>query len=141
MNQLQSAVWTRLTTALLILYWIALVTSTHVPRLPVDLPGNGDKVAHFVAYCGLAFLLSWAWTSRRAWLPAGVLFAFGVAACYGIVDELTQLLVTGRSAEVADWLADISGAAIGVSLFWALYGLYRKSRSEAAPLSQESGEV
>ena len=38
-----------------------------------------------------------------------------VAAIYGVLDELTQTLV-GRSADVADWLADMVGATVGI---WA----------------------
>ena len=38
----------------LIVYWIALATSTHVPKLPTVSLDHGDKIAHFVAYAGLA---------------------------------------------------------------------------------------
>jgi hypothetical protein len=86
MKQVRTVFWSKLATGLLILYWVALVTSTHVPRLPVQIPGGGDKVAHFIAFAGLAFLVSWNWATRRPFLPAGFFFAFAVAACYGIVD-------------------------------------------------------
>jgi VanZ family protein len=44
-------------------------------------------------------------------------FAWLAIVAFAIVDELTQLLV-GRTAEVADWMADAAGAAVGLIIFW-----------------------
>ena len=96
MNQRHSQTRSRFVTLLLALYWIALAAGTHAPRLPTVSTPYGDKFAHYVAYAGLAFLLSWAWTTRRAFFPQGILFAFGVASVYGAIDELTQIPIPGR---------------------------------------------
>ena len=125
MNSFRLLTWSRLVTLMLAVYWIALATSTHVPELPSVSVRYGDKMAHYTAYAGLAFLLSWAWTTRRAYFPKGLLFAFGVATVYGAIDELTQIPVPGRCGEWYDWLADSVGAVTGIGLFWGLDALRR----------------
>ena len=141
MNQLRSTLWPRLTTGLLILYWVGLTAGTHAPRLPVDLPGGSDKIAHFVAFAGLAFLLSWVWTTRRPLVPLGLIFALGVAVLYAFLDEQTQRLVPGRSCELADWLADVTGALIGISLFWVLDLGYRRLLHVGEPIPSRGSEA
>ena len=83
-----------------------------------------DKTGHLVAYGGLAVL------SLRAvagGLPNRVtvriaLLALAIAGGYGIFDEVHQMLVPGRSADVADWFADMTGAVMGVGVCW-LWGI------------------
>ncbi len=125
MLSIRSLTWSRFVTTLLILYWVALTTATHVPQLPSGSMAYGDKFAHYIAYAGLAFLLSWAWTTRRPFYPKGILFAFGVAVAYGAVDELTQIPVPGRFGDWYDWIADSIGAMTGICLFWTLDAIRR----------------
>jgi VanZ family protein len=82
-----------------------------VPR-PVPVPGRfpwADKVAHAVAYIGLAFFAVCA-VDRRGALP----FTLVLAAClvFGGAIEALQPLV-GRSRDIGDLIADAAGAAIG----------------------------
>ena len=54
-----------------------------------------------------------------------------VAAMYGAFDELTQLLVPRRTADLRDWAADVVGATLGVAAFligWRL--VYGRARDE-----------
>lgn len=99
-------------------YLLALLTGTHLPPTFPGLPATpSDKVLHFLAYAGLAWLLAMAWSSTTgrlnnrhlavAWLTLAVLAA---------ADEVTQLLVH-RSASVGDWLADVAGTATGLVVF------------------------
>jgi VanZ family protein len=85
---------------------------------------GGDKVAHFAVYGLLATLVIRAMRSAEERLrgPAA-LMAVVVASLYGITDEWHQSFTPGRSVEVADWLADTSGAALAVTLYcrWAWY--------------------
>ena len=119
--------WPRLVTLLLVLYWIAILTATHLPEVPSVALARQDKMAHYVAYAGLAFLLSWAWTSRgRDFLPRGMLFALAVATLYGAVDELTQIPVPGRFGDWYDWLADMIGALTGTVVFAGAAKMYRR---------------
>ena len=70
-----------------------------------------------MAYAGLAFLLSWAWSTRRPFGWPGALFALCVAAGYGGLDELTQLFIPGRDCDVVDWLYDVVGTLTGIGAF------------------------
>jgi VanZ family protein len=75
-----------------------------------------DKLLHFGAYAGLAFLLAAALATLRV-RHGTLLLPLTVAAAYGCVDELSQMAVPGRHAEVADWAADVFGAGAGVLTF------------------------
>jgi VanZ family protein len=118
--------WRRLAVLACTVYWGLLLTGTHLPRLPqpIVLSSGLDKICHFIGYAGLAFLLSavWrAWISRGRAIPLrGYLIVVCLAAFYGAFDELTQPLV-GRTCELGDWLADVSGAVFGCALFSLVY--------------------
>jgi VanZ family protein len=95
--------------------WLLLqLTLTTLPASvfpPVSAHGL-DRVAHFGMYFGLAVLVA------RAWLVGGrrphllVLLWIG-CAILGAADELHQMLIPGRSAEIGDWLMDLGGSAAG----------------------------
>lgn len=99
-------------------YWLALVIGTHLPPGAVELPGDqSDKVVHFAAYAGLAWLLAMAWQHTTGRLNGRHLwFAWLAIVGFAAIDEVTQLLV-GRDASVGDWLADAAGAALGLAVF------------------------
>jgi VanZ family protein len=105
--------------AALIVYWVALCIGTHVPGGFAGTPLVSDKTLHFVAYAGLGFLLavmlslSGIRDSRIYWT------ALLVAVGYGAIDELGQIPIPGRTADVVDWLADVGGAVAGV-VCWRL---------------------
>ena len=83
-----------------------------------------DKTGHLVAYAALALLCVRAvggGLPRRVVLRAAAL-ALAIAAAYGIFDELHQSFVPGRSADIRDWFADVSGALIGIGVCW-LWGI------------------
>ena len=94
--------------------------------------GVSDKVEHFTAYGGFALTLLWALSGGRlsavSW--GGALAAVAVASMYGVTDELHQYFVPGRSCDVLDWVADTSGAAIGVTLGPVVTSLVRRSRPD-----------
>jgi VanZ family protein len=71
----------------------------------VGLPSPWDKVAHFCTYAVLGFLL----TRASGSAPMG----FGLAALYGVVDEIHQGFVPLRDASLWDWVADAFGASFG----------------------------
>ena len=79
---------------------------------------GSDKVGHFLVYGLFGTLMV---RLGRGWRAA--LVAVVIASAYGVTDEFHQSFVPGRSVEVADWLADTSGAALAVALyaFWPRY--------------------
>lgn len=97
---------------------IFFVSSLSAPPVP---GGVSDKTLHVAAYTVLAIL---AVRALAGGLPARVrprtaVVALAIAVGYGITDEVHQMFVPGRHADVADVIADAAGAAIGVALCWA----------------------
>ena len=116
-------------TALFLCYWLALTVGTHLPRVPqvIVFSHGWDKLWHFLAFAGLAYLACIAWTMQphsALKLPQFgiVLLAFSL---YGALDEITQIPV-GRTCELADWWADVFGTLTGVLLFIATSAVGRR---------------
>lgn len=101
---------------LLLAYTALLFTVTHLPptAIPSSVAGS-DKHWHFFAYCGLGLLGSMTALPRTARWAGLTMLAVALFAC---LDELLQIPV-GRSAEWLDWVADVSGAAVGIGLVLA----------------------
>ncbi len=93
----------------------AIFFVSHQPKLPdLGLHFEGsDKLMHALAYAVLAACLLFG----LAWPPwPRALWAAGLAALYGVTDELHQHFVPGRSTDVLDWLADAGGATLLVAV-------------------------
>lgn len=54
--------------------------------------------------------------------PIAALAALGIAAAVGGADEAVQTLLPGRSAGLADLVADLAGAALALWLLWTVRG-------------------
>ena len=93
--------------------WVAAFIATHVPPVRVPTLGPGDKVLHAAGYFVLSGMFLLALSAYRA--PRGKRVALVVFTMmfYAAFDELTQLLVA-RSADIADWLADMVGTAAAI---------------------------
>ena len=78
-----------------------------------------DKALHFVEFAGLAVLLGRAFLGEGTPLGRAFLAAVVVASLYAASDELHQIWVQGRRADLRDWLAGsiggIGGAALSVA--------------------------
>lgn len=103
----------------LIIYWIVLFTATTIPVERLPSVGISDKFSHFLAYFVLAVLvyLTLIYQRKSKFLfdkAATVTIVIGLF--YGVVDELHQMLVPGRSAETLDWVADAFGTFAGVAI-------------------------
>jgi VanZ family protein len=112
------------------LYWVVLFVVTHLPPARMLHGPGGDKLHHFLAYLVLSFMLGatlWqAFPGRRRFVPLLVLLA---GAGYGVLDELTQIPV-GRQAEVGDWVADLSGAAVAAAVLFLMLRVTRPRTTE-----------
>ena len=111
-------------------YWSVLFVATHVPTGGVKLPvSGGDKVLHGLAFFVLALLGGRAAQERGQRLtPTWVIVWLGVYLLYGAIDELLQALI-GRTASVADWVADGAGA-LAATLIVYLHGGARDARRD-----------
>lgn len=120
-------------------YWLTLVSLTHLPGRMIPLTGVSDKMLHFLAYWGLAlFVYTALWSTfprRRIALPAIV-----IVLLHGALDEWTQGMV-GRSAEFADWIADLLGATAGAGFMLLVRRLALGSRIRPLPPPGEPGPM
>lgn len=109
------------------LLWLAVVftlTSIPNPRVP-HVPG-GDKAAHLIMYglFGLFVVHGLAGGPRTAGRLA---VAFLASAAIAALDEWHQRFVPGRSASVADWVADVTGVGL-ILLATGVLWMRRESR-------------
>lgn len=80
-----------------------------------------DKFQHFAAYAILSFMLALAFFVQdkyRSVKEKYLIMAVLVSSVYGTLDEIHQIFVPGRSADVFDLIADAIGAVIGAVLFY-----------------------
>ncbi len=111
------------------MYWPIIFILAHIPIPPlVRKAGVSDKIIHFVAYLVLVFLLWFAISPDRkvTWRRATAWWIFLVTVCYGVIDELLQGVVVGRSCDVMDFFADLGGVTTGLILltfftFWPAF--------------------
>ena len=103
----------------LIIYWTILFTATTLPVESVPTFAISDKIHHLVAYFILSALLYLTLIYQR---KSKTLFTYApsvailIASVYGALDEIHQILIPGRFAEILDWLADFVGTLLGVLL-------------------------
>lgn len=115
-GRLTSAAWLRAFLPLLV--WAALVwTIGGLDSVPgaMDVPTNLDKVAHLLMYGALGLLCGRAWRSSGGGVAVAVVLVV-LALALGAADEWRQLGVVGRTASVADWVADAAGVLGGFFL-------------------------
>lgn len=122
-----------------------------ISSLPIDaIPSIGftlnDKLVHLKAYFGWGFICAWALRTTAPHFRPGML-VLGAAlggALYGLSDEIHQMFVPGRAAELGDLAADAAGATLGgcawVGLRSALLRVSR-SRPEAASAAATPGPL
>ncbi len=104
----------RLIQIALVLFWIALLTATHLPPRHMPSVKVNDKVEHLAAYTMLATLIGLSWDGRQS-VRLVLLATLLIVMCSGAIDEWTQPIF-GRDCEFNDWLADCAGAAIGSTI-------------------------
>jgi VanZ family protein len=122
----------RVTTIVLGVYWLALFVATHLPSRALPSMGS-DKFYHVAAFGGLGFLLSWAMSLAVRSSRKQVVLVLVIAALYASFDEWSQRFVAGRQPDVADFVADMCGTALGLLCFVIL----RTILARAMPLADE----
>ncbi len=100
---------------------ILAVNSISVSDTSIQTFAGADKLVHAGMYGVAAFAWRSAIRQRRDAASWWIVLAIAVL---GALDEWHQMIVPGRSADARDWLADISGALLGV-LIWRLVSARR----------------
>jgi len=103
----------------LVVYWLILFVATTLPAASMPSFGVVDKVNHLSAYFILAILLFLTLLfQQKIPLAKNRVAAYALIICslYGMLDEVHQIFIPGRSAEFLDFLADACGALLGVLL-------------------------
>ena len=95
-----------------------ILTATSLPNVPAPPAAGSDKLAHLAMYAVLGFLSLRAVAASGA-LPRILLLTLISIAMFGAVDEWHQQFVPNRSADPADWVADVAGGALGMGAFAA----------------------
>jgi VanZ family protein len=102
----------------------------------VRMPGRvSDKTLHGLAYAGLSALIVWALVRGdwRAVRLRTVAIAIVACAAYGVSDEIHQVFVPSRHADLRDLAADVIGASLGAGALWAWGIIARGSRQNDGP--------
>lgn len=88
---------------------------------------GADKVAHFLAFFGLALCACYSipfqyWKSKtRLWF----LVVFVFSCIYAASDEFHQSFVPGRLVSWKDWLADVFGSLTAIIIAWR-FAIWKK---------------
>ncbi|MGE5432943.1 MAG: VanZ family protein [Syntrophomonadaceae bacterium] len=107
----------------LVLYWIVLFIATTLPGNDVPNLGVSDKIEHFAAYAVLSVLLCFTYYFQKKFRLLSsrpFLMTILTVSVYGALDELHQLLVPGRSCDIRDLAADVTGALLGLLLVFVI---------------------
>jgi len=109
--------------------WVAAIVWAAFIELLTSLPASAfpdikatwriDWLVHFCLYGMFGLLLSRVGVASGWSRSRFVQLALAISA-FGALDELHQLFIPSRSAEVMDWVMDTVGSSTGVSvLAWA----------------------
>ncbi len=102
---------------------IFFVSGQSQPPVP---GGLSNAAGHVIAYAGLGFLLVRAVAGGLGGRITGRVAgsALAIATVYGVTDEVHQMFVPGRVADINDVIADAAGALLAVGACWA-WGIIR----------------
>lgn len=94
-----------------ILFWITLLVVFALAETPATIKAptlfDWDKLNHGFAFVVLSFLLSYSYSEKT--LPFR---DFSLLMAYGVLIEIVQHFVPGRSSSLEDLAADASGLAV-----------------------------
>lgn len=101
-----------------VVVWIAIqLTLTSLPgaSIPVNVNHPLDWLGHFCLYGGLGALIARV-AALRGWPLGRLLLAGAIISAGAALDEVHQLFIPGRDAELFDWVSDTLGAAVGLAV-------------------------
>ena len=103
-----------------VILWAGFIlTATSLPNVPAPAAPGTDKVAHLAMYAILGMLTLRA-VGHAAPAPRTMVLTLAAITVFAAVDEWHQRFIPSRSADVADWFADVAGATLGIGSLAAL---------------------
>lgn len=127
----------RLPVLLLMALSFFLSSRSRLPAMPSF--SFADKVAHFCLFAVLAACWTpWFFPGFRRAPGKNVkarlrimLACAALASLYGIVDEVHQYFVPGRSCDIFDWIADSLGAVLGSAAGYYVLNFFAADKKSA----------
>ncbi len=108
----------------LAIHWVSIFVLTSLPTKSMPSFALHDKVKHFIAYLVLTFFLSLTLRVQDKYAKIKeefIKYTIIITLLYSTFDEIHQIFIPGRSAEVLDWIANLFGIFLGITLVrWLL---------------------
>jgi len=102
-----------------IFYAVLILIISSIPSLDLNTGFSyQDKVAHLLEYSIFGVLIQRALQYGKSGDFRWYLTGMGIGVIYGAFDEIHQIWVPGREAEIGDFAADFAGFIIGQGLFF-----------------------
>ncbi|MDD5222820.1 MAG: VanZ family protein [bacterium] len=103
---------------------VVVFLATGITMQVMEIP---EERAHFLEYGLLGGLIFSAWSKNLSgnWLYLGSIF---LVSLLGGIDEIIQYYLPNRVGEIRDWILNVAGGMIGISVAWILN---RPSRSNS----------
>jgi VanZ family protein len=109
--------------------WLAVMLTLNslpgsaLPQWPLP---HLDKIVHGSEYALFTVLLfRLFFFVKHTRFGMGGWLALGIAMGYGVLDEVHQIWIPGRSCNLADYLADFTGILLGVAVATLAYRRWR----------------
>ena len=99
-----------------VIFTLSSIPGKEIPHVKIP---HLDKLAHFVEYFILGFLLIRAFLNSNKGISRTLLVAVSIfiAAGFAITDELHQGTIPNRETDIVDFMFDSIGAATGVLIY------------------------
>lgn len=113
----------------LIIHWLTILTLTTLPAESLPSVGFSDKIQHFLAFFVLGFLLYFNLifqSKYKSLKKSPFYYSILISVVYALFDELHQLLVPNRSAEIMDFVADVSGSLVGTYIALIFFNYFKE---------------
>jgi VanZ family protein len=101
-----------------IIAFLSLIHSGSLPSNNWFSRIHADKIAHIILYAILSLLLLYAFSKNFGLDSKVFIYAIIISGLFGIFIEMIQSVMNfGRSFELLDILANITGAFVGASIY------------------------
>ena len=113
-----------------IVWAIIILTVSSIPHFACVKPSwtKFDKVAHFIEYGILCYLLTRAlgYRSNRTVTKFIIILSIAICGVLAGIDELHQKYIPGRFTSIGDFIADISGIVFAQVIYYKNF--FKKSK-------------